>query len=85
MYFDFHKPVSHNSPVYPGLQPESHLPVVLLHGASPKQCPLQLFSQSDPNVPVGHSEQNIHDIDRIIVCIYLIKKFKLYYLEIIDE
>lgn len=52
------KPVSHNSPVYPGLQPVSHLPVVLLQGMSPIQWPLQLYPQSDPNVPNGHSKKN---------------------------
>lgn len=57
--------MSHNSPVYPGVQPESHLPVVLSHGASPKQLALQLYAQSNPNVPVGHSEKKkkIYDID----------------------
>lgn len=52
------KPLSHKSPVYPGLHPVSHLPVVLLHGMSPIQWPLQLYPQSDPNVPVGQSEKN---------------------------
>lgn len=51
--------MSHNSPVYPGLQPVSHLPVVLLQGMSPIQCPLQLNPQSDPNVPIGHSEKEM--------------------------
>lgn len=50
------KPVSHSSPVYPALQPLSHLPVVLLHVTSPMQCPLQLYTQSGPNLPVEHSE-----------------------------
>lgn len=71
--FQFIKPVSHNSPVYPGEQPESHLPVVLSHGASPKQWALQLYTQSDPNVPVGHSKKKrIYDIDRNLCCIILI-------------
>lgn len=51
------KPLLHKSPVYPGLHPVSHLPVILLHMTSPKQCPLQLYMQSDPNVRVGHSEK----------------------------
>lgn len=33
----FEIPVSHNSPMYPGLQPASHLPVVTLHALSFKQ------------------------------------------------
>lgn len=59
------KPLSHNSPVYPGLHPVPHIPVVLLQVTSPKQCPLQLYRQSDPNVPIGHSEKKILlDIDQ---------------------
>lgn len=36
-----------------------------LQVTSPKQCPLQLYRQSDPNVPIGHSEKKILlDIDQ---------------------
>lgn len=57
-FFNLHiiKPASHDSPVYPALHPVSHLPFVLLHVTSPMQCPLQLYTESGPNLPVEHSE-----------------------------
>lgn len=67
--------MSHNSPVYPGLQPVSHLPVVLLHVMSPEQCPLQLNIQYDPNVPVKHSE--ITMFDEAFLCILAISTVEI--------
>lgn len=49
--------MSHRSPVYPGLQPASHLPVVMLHALSFKQCPVQLYRHAGPYLPGGHSIQ----------------------------
>lgn len=53
----FEIPVSHISPLYPGLQPPSHLPVVMLHALSFKQCPVQLYRHDGPYLPDGHSRQ----------------------------
>lgn len=46
----------HLSPVYPGLHPSSHFPVVMLHAALFKQCPAQLFIQSGPYLPGEHAK-----------------------------
>lgn len=47
-------PVSHNSPVYPGLHPLSHFPLILLHGMSPEQCP-HVWIQFGPYDFGGHA------------------------------
>lgn len=49
------KPLSQRRPIYPAWQPWSQLPVVMLHAASLRQCPLQLFEQPCPYVPGKHS------------------------------
>lgn len=49
------KPLSQRRPIYPAWHPWSQLPVVMLHTASLRQCPLQLFQQPCPYVPGEHS------------------------------
>lgn len=53
----FEIPLSHIAPVYPSLQPASHLPVVMLHALSFRQCPVQLYRHAGPYLPSGHSIQ----------------------------
>lgn len=53
----FEIPVSHISPVYPGLQPSSHFPVVTLHALSFKQWAVQRYRHPGPYLPGEHSRQ----------------------------
>lgn len=64
--------MSHRSPVYPGLQPASHLPVVMLHALSFKQCPVQLYRHAGPYLPCGHSIQKKPNIIHYFLCICLL-------------
>lgn len=53
----FEIPVSHISPVYPGLQPSSHFPVVTLHALSFKQFPVQRYRHLGPYFPGEQSRK----------------------------
>lgn len=52
----FEIPVSHISPMYPGVQPSSHFPVVTLHALLFKQCSVQRYRHPGPYLPGEQSK-----------------------------